>query len=264
MGTRMNKRRVLVGVAGMAMLVAACGYGETQSADQVSDVSARLNGLAQTTLAGTTTYVFEYGPTVDYGSVTETGTVEIPDTSMAVPVSATITGLAEATEYHYRICAYASDGAGSCGDDMTVTTTAGRDSVTGTGHLLLAPESGLAVGGSLDVNSSADGSFPVGWASVGIFAGSELGGEVTCMRIEANRAAIGFLADGEPQVPMMVIVEDNGPAGDRWSAQQLDATAETCPVPTIDDFAPIDLGGGPIEPVVTAGDFIVHDHIDEL
>jgi hypothetical protein len=66
-----------------------------------------------------TSYHFEYGPTTTYGPTTSAG--DLPATSGALPVSATIPGLDASTTYHYRIVATNADGT-TDGEDQTFTT----------------------------------------------------------------------------------------------------------------------------------------------
>ena len=76
--------------------------------------SVNPNGLA-------TTYHFEYGTTVSYG--TNTANVSAGNGSAVVNVNAPVSGLASGTTYHYRIVAVNSDGT-SPGLDMTFTPCA--------------------------------------------------------------------------------------------------------------------------------------------
>jgi hypothetical protein len=258
----------LAAVAVAVVLLVSCGAGDTGAADQVTDYGARLNGKAANTLVGATTYHFEHGPTDSYGSTTPTRSAYVLDPSVAVPVSASVKGLAEGTEYHYRLCAYDVDGHGACGLDQSFTTSSGHDYVFGEGVTL---DLGFGViGGRADAQSGPDGSDPTGRAG-GVPGARSVRwfdeGPVTCLHVEGNRAPIGYLADpigvGPPDedlpVPEMVFVEDNGPTGDRWSGVQvLSAPATTCPTPTAADF-PTD----PAYSVLTSGDFTVRDVADD-
>ena len=55
------------------------------------------------------------------------------------------------------------------------------------------------------------------------------GGAVTCLRVKGNRAAVGFVAepldlgqDPPPvPVPRLILIEDNGPTGDRLQLSSL-------------------------------------------
>ena len=90
--------------------------GATSSLDQSS---AALTGTVNPT--GTDTqYYFEYGKTTSYGA--NTATTDAGSGSNDVPVSATLTGLASSTAYHYRLVAVSSAGT-TDGADRTFTTT---------------------------------------------------------------------------------------------------------------------------------------------
>jgi hypothetical protein len=259
----------LVGV--MAIVAAACGVGITGPAADVTDTSARLTGSVGNTVVGATDYWFEYGPTSGYGSTTPRGTVNVATPTSSPSVQATVSGLAEATTYHFRLCTAGSDHAGTCGADATFTTTTGRDSVSGRG-IVLDLGFGYVIGGAIFATSGPDGAAPVsGSASTApgsyYFKISDTG-SVTCLRVVGNRAAIGFVADpidlGQPDplapVPKMVFVEDNGPTGDRFAETTLSEPATTCPVPTADSFPGFLVGTVLVPPIVGSGDFVVHDH----
>ena len=87
---------------------------------------------------------------------------------------------------------------------------------------------------------------------------------MTCLRVEGNRAAVGFLTDGDwgTKYPLMVFIEDNGATGDRWSMLRLDAVASTCPVPTAANLTSPPYPGSPpgFPPTIYIGGFAVHDH----
>ncbi|HTZ85081.1 MAG TPA: hypothetical protein VMB05_00300, partial [Solirubrobacteraceae bacterium] len=90
----------------------------TAGAAHVKPPSALLQGSVDPrTLA--TTYYFEYGPTVAYGSRTPTATLA-PGTAR-VRVSQTVTGIA--LGYHFRLVATNADGTRD-GRDRTITTNA--------------------------------------------------------------------------------------------------------------------------------------------
>jgi hypothetical protein len=112
-----------LGVAGAAaavVLLAACGYGVTGVATNVDDTSARLTGTADNTEPGVITYWFEYGPTESYGSSSDRQTAEI---TAPIPVEALVDDLDPQTTYHYRLCVYDAANNGSCGADLTFSTT---------------------------------------------------------------------------------------------------------------------------------------------
>jgi hypothetical protein len=106
----------------------------TTAANGVSSTSAVLNGVAGPGIANgdVTSYVFEYGTSISYGTKTTPGTVGscpsgagAPTYCQGVPaaqsVSAKIVGLAPCTMYHYRVDASNPDGSTS-GNDQTFIT----------------------------------------------------------------------------------------------------------------------------------------------
>jgi hypothetical protein len=247
----------------------ACGFGVTGEAADVTDVGARLSGSVHNTAAEPTEYWFEYGLSTAYGSSTVRASVNVaPGNSYLVGVQ--VGGLAEGSTYHYRLCTAGSDGLGACGGDRVFTTTTGRDSVSGRGTVYSIPEIGYAIAASAYATSGPDGALPVnGVAATNpgrVYFKVGDSGPVSCLRVEGNRAAIGFVATtdlGQPDpqpIPIMLFVEDNGPSGDRIGHVQLAEPATTCPVPTDADFVPFIVGGSAIPPVLTSGDFTVHDH----
>ena len=91
----------------------------TSAASNVTTTGAQLNGTVNPNGASTT-YYFEYGTTVSYGS--QTNSASAGSGTSAANVNATLSGLAPGTTYHYRLVATSSVGT-SRGNDMTFTTT---------------------------------------------------------------------------------------------------------------------------------------------
>jgi hypothetical protein len=272
MGTKQKPVRGLIMAGALAMVLASCAIGRTGAPTQVTDTSARFTGTVHSTVAGPATYWFEYGTATAYGSRTPTRTVEVTDPDVGPAVSEVATGLLASTTYHVRLCARDPEGVGGCGADQTLTTDAGHDSVTGTGVVYEIAQLGFSLGARLDASSDPDGSEPRGEAVVSpgsyYFKVADRG-VVTCLRIAGNRAAIGVTVVppgiGEPPESgpyhHVVFVEDNGPTGDRYDRRSYEAPVDTCPVPAATDFADFTLNGMlTIPPVVTMGDFVVHDH----
>lgn len=98
----------------------------TDPAAGQTSVGAVLNGHVNPE-GQTTSYTFEYGTTTSYGSSTPAGAAGSGSSSEAV--SASVTGLASNTTYHYRIDATNSTGTTN-GSDQTFTTTAVAPAVT--------------------------------------------------------------------------------------------------------------------------------------
>lgn len=92
----------------------------TTAATNVTDTTATLNGTVNGNGAAVT-YVFAYGPTTTYGSLSNPPGALAPST---VPqnVSATVTGLQPSTTYHFRLAATSTTAPGTPGADMTFTT----------------------------------------------------------------------------------------------------------------------------------------------
>ena len=98
-----------------------------QGAPHVSTGSAHASG-ASTVLEGTvdprniaTSYYFQYGPTVTYGS--QTPTLSLPAGATTVKVTQTVTGISPG--YHYRLVASNTDGK-RVGHDHVFNTTASK------------------------------------------------------------------------------------------------------------------------------------------
>jgi photosystem II stability/assembly factor-like uncharacterized protein len=91
----------------------------TNDAAAISPTGEILYGMVNSNGADTTV-TFAYGPTTGYGSSVSGGTVAAGSGSAAV--SATITGLACGTSYHYRVVGVSSS-ATTYGLDQTFTTT---------------------------------------------------------------------------------------------------------------------------------------------
>ena len=77
------------------------------AAASITDSSVVLNGTV-TPKGAATTYYFQYGTTSLYGTVTSAGSIAAG--SGRVRITATITGLAPVTTYHYRLVAQNSEG----------------------------------------------------------------------------------------------------------------------------------------------------------
>jgi hypothetical protein len=251
--------RRLGAVAVLAVLLAACDVGKAHEATRVGDTSAELHADIISDDAGTLTWWFEYGPTAAMGSTTPEGTAtfEAPD-SAPQPVSATVTGLAEATTYHYRACVRNARGGGLCGRTLTTTTTSGRDSVNGS-WFYFDPSLRFYLGASADVSAEADGTGLEGSASVSPgslrpYLADE--GPATCLRVAGSRAVVGFIGDlsayGEPQTYWLLYIDD-GPTGDRFWSVQVDTEVTACPDPTV-------VPSGAFEWPVPVDSFVVHDH----
>jgi hypothetical protein len=91
-------------------------FAQTGDATGVTATTATLNGIVDTK-GHETTWAFVYGLTTAYGSTAPSTPAPIR-TDRAVPVAVTVTGLAPATTYHYRLVV----DRGFPGRDRTFTT----------------------------------------------------------------------------------------------------------------------------------------------
>jgi hypothetical protein len=92
----------------------------TSSAGSISSTSATLGGTVNPN-GGETTAYFQWGPTTAYGATTPAQGVG--SGTAIVPLSASLTGLACASPYHFRAVASNPGGTGH-GDDQTFSTNA--------------------------------------------------------------------------------------------------------------------------------------------
>jgi hypothetical protein len=129
-----SRRLTPVGVAA-ALVLALAGAAQAATAPgavtgpvtAISAVTATLNGTI-TPNGATTTWYFEYGPTTAYG--TKTPVANAGGGTVAISVTANLSGLTGGTAYHYRIVALNSggstdgaDGSFSTAAPPTVTTS---------------------------------------------------------------------------------------------------------------------------------------------
>lgn len=91
----------------------------TGAASDVGSLSAKLSGVVNPN-GSATSYTFQYGTGASYGSETTHGSAGAGTT--AANVSATLTGLAPGTTYHYRLTATNASGQTTSGADHTFTT----------------------------------------------------------------------------------------------------------------------------------------------
>ena len=196
------------------------------SASQVSDTSATLEAYIHSDAEGTgneaLTWWFEYGPTPAFGSTTPEVTSDVPDRPGAL-VAATVTGLDEGTP-----TTSGPASAAGCAAGPTFTTTSERARCTASACPTEIPDAGYHVGASVDVSRGARRVRP---RRPGIpLPGRPLlplpdEGVVTCLRVDGNRASIGFLADytmydpSLPLFPVVIYIEDVGATADRFATE---------------------------------------------
>jgi hypothetical protein len=91
---------------------------ETTDADDITDVSARLNGNVNA-MGLPSVFWFEWGTTTAYGNATPE--MDAGENFVPVPRADVIGGLAPGTQYHFRVVARSEWGT-TRGDDVTFTT----------------------------------------------------------------------------------------------------------------------------------------------
>ncbi|MEI6061779.1 MAG: hypothetical protein WCR72_13825, partial [Bacteroidota bacterium] len=111
----------------------------TLDATAITGTSATLNGTVNPN-GNATTYHFEWGTTISYG--TNTTAVAAGSGTSALPVNAPISGLTGGTTYHFRLVGVNSEGTTN-GNDLTFTPGAAVVTTTAvTGITLIAAASG--------------------------------------------------------------------------------------------------------------------------
>src|SRR5579859_7214338 len=144
----------VIAVLGMVVVVpgAATAAGPptatTGTATAIGSTSATLNGTVSPNKESTTVG-FEYGTTTAYGAAVAGGTV---NGNAAKSVSASISGLAPSTVYHFRLTATNASGH-SIGQDMTFTTAASGPPPTTKNSVSIAAASGTVTYGRSTVIS---------------------------------------------------------------------------------------------------------------
>ncbi len=193
----------------------------TSAASSVDAVSATLNGTIDPG-GVSSTYHFEYGQDINYGSQT-TESDPIGGTG-AVAATAPLTGLLPNTTYHYRIVG--TNAAGSItGDDQTLTTDAAPPTLDGVPAFVSAiTTAGATLNGTLNPNSS-DTSFhfeygtDTGYGHSTPVADAGAGSADQPVTAELTGLAAGTTYHYR-------LVADNGTGGDQHGA---DATFSTAP-----------------------------------
>jgi len=114
---------------------ASTGTAQVNGGSALLSGSVTPNGLA-------TSYYFEFGTTADYGQ--QTPPQSAGSGTGAVSVTATLSGLAADTTYHYRLVAAGPAGALSIGADRTFTTAGASSTRLGIfGHDAFADQHGV-------------------------------------------------------------------------------------------------------------------------
>ncbi len=195
----MNRGVVAAVGAGVALLAAGCG--QTDYATQVTEDSAQLNGTITTLTENvTTTAWFEYWPTANSAAKQQTPDQDI---TSAGPISDDVSGLANHTEYQYRLCGTEDDSEVVCAQTRRFTT--GRDTVQAYGDTEIIGNAidgrhwfeGLdfdVVAGPTGVSGPAFATsfFSAGTPIVSVPLGSHTAPNVTCFEVNGNVAVIGL------------------------------------------------------------------------
>ena len=118
---------IVGGLSASATALAGAPTAVTGAASAVTATTATLGGSVSPSKE-TTTYRFEYGETTGYGSLTPAGSISGNPTK---PVSATVTGLAPSTTYHFRLVATNASGTATGADKQFTTMAAGAPPASG-------------------------------------------------------------------------------------------------------------------------------------
>jgi hypothetical protein len=172
---------------------------DSESVSGVTAAGATLAGQINP-LGRDTTYHFEYGTSLAYGS-----SVPVPDADAGsgmgdVPVSALVEGLSPGTVYHFRVVASNSLGI-TDGSDRVFTTLSGQTSVLPDGRAweMVSPpdKHGAALEGigfirGADIQAAADGSALAYIAHAPIVAEPQGNRSIAIAEILAKRTAAGW------------------------------------------------------------------------
>jgi len=259
-------RWLVLAFAAVALVAAGCG--QTDFATNVGETSATLNGTITTYAEGEPTSVhFEYWKTFDAGVRHRTASRTVTGTG---PVSETVTQLAAATHYSYRLCGTEGDGPVVCAQTRTFAT--GRDSVQAYGETEVygsAPRHQVA---DIDVDAlEGDSAQPplgrayfrygtaAGFGEVWAPIGSKSGPNITCIEVNGNEAIVGVRDDQNPDNSPLhqtfVRAVDGGPLGSGLDRFELFIPPDDNPrAPT--DCSPLP-AFGPVE--LTKGEVAVND-----
>jgi hypothetical protein len=255
-------RGVLAAVG--AGLVFAAGCGQTDYATEVGEDGARLNATI-TTLAEevVTTAWFEYWPTANPAAKQQTPDQDIASTG---PFSEDIGGLANHTEYQYRLCATEDDSPAVCAQTRRFTT--GRDTVQAYGesvHIDAAPPTVIWIE-DIDVDLVGEPSGVSGAGFLELHASRsehlqwDIGGpsdvtDITCFEVSGNTAIVGLLrSEGESPQGFVQLV-DGGPLGSKE-----DTVAATVNFPTGPQRDPSDCSSPLANPLpLKSGEIVINE-----
>jgi hypothetical protein len=203
----------------VALALAFVGCGQTDYASKVTTNSAQLNGTITTLTAGvTTTAWFEYWPATNPSNVQQTAPQNVTATG---PLSAAVNGLANQTEYRYRLCGTEDDSDVACAQTRRFTT--GRTTVQAYGNSVVVGDRAKHLYRLLDFDLVVGSSGVAGPAFVeSVFnipfqqqevlpIGAHADPDVTCFESDGNSMLIGLHSDSGLQG--FVLLRDGGPLG---------------------------------------------------
>jgi hypothetical protein len=231
-------RRGVVGALGVGLLLVFAGCGQTDYATDVIEDGAQLNGTITTlTEDVATTAWFEYWPTANPAAKQQTPDQNVANTG---PINADVGGLANRTEYQYRLCETEDDSQAVCVQTRRFTT--GRDTVQAYGDSETVGSTPVHRFRELDLDVVADPSgvsgpafvkdqFAGGFGTISFDLGSHSTPTVTCFEVSGNVAVIGLHnTDGTNSLQSFVELVDGGPLGsgeDKITAHVNEAPGET-------------------------------------
>jgi hypothetical protein len=206
-------RRVLgLGLLG-AVLLGGC-YGSTEPATKIRPDSAQLNGrgTADDGPAFSFFRVQRYG--VPLGDPVDTPTRQWP-AGASGPITEQLTGLAEATDYLFKLCGGNAGDEAACANTKSFATRGpdGQDSVLGAWRIRASADPS---GGVVRARSDPSGANPRGsleitqvLENVHVFKGF-----VSCVRVKGNQATVGAIGldkdqngNDQPSTAKMSIVD---------------------------------------------------------
>ena len=140
-----------LGLVVAAPAIAATAPTATTGVAATITASSAIVNAAVNPNGTTTTYVFQYGPTTNYGLQTTTTAAGAGSSSVAVHV--TLSGLVSNTTYHFRVVATNPHGT-TAGTDATLTTAKTLPTAA-TGQPSVVKDTSAVVHGTVDPNGKA-------------------------------------------------------------------------------------------------------------
>jgi hypothetical protein len=239
--------------ASASFLIALAGCGQTDYASDVTEDSAQLNATITTLTDGVETNAwFEYWPAASPSNVQQTPGHDVTATG---PLSDDIGGLANHTEYRYRLCGTEDDSEVVCAQERRFTT--GRTTVQAYGETETSNPNAPSVQYYSDLDfdlvedpsgvsgpAFARANYAGGFGILRFELGSHSDPEITCFSVDGNTAVVGlFNTDGTFSLQGFVQLVDGGPLGsglDRAAVALSDVAGSPHREPT--DCSPLSSG----------------------